>query len=78
MASSGIYLADLRHVDQHVDQLGQDILSASSAWTTERIEINGRKGRRTICVVDKDKIHYRIYDLDSLLQAEDEAEQIET
>lgn len=34
-------------------------------WAPEKIEINGRKGRRTICVLAKDKINYRIYDIDS-------------
>ena len=34
-------------------------------WAPEKIEINGRKGRRIICVLAKDKINYRIYDIDS-------------
>ena len=35
------------------------------SWTPERIEINGRKGRRVICVLAQDRFHYRVYDLDS-------------
>jgi anaphase-promoting complex subunit 4 len=35
-------------------------------WAPERIEINGRKGRRIICVLAKDKTNYRIYDIDSV------------
>lgn len=35
-------------------------------WAPERIEINGRKGRRIICVLAKDRISYRIYDIDSV------------
>lgn len=36
-----------------------------SEWAPEKIEINGRKGRRIICVLAKDKINYRIYDMDT-------------
>ena len=43
--------------------------SASSA--PEKLEINGRKGRRVVCVVTKDKLHYRVFDIDS--HAGDEA-----
>lgn len=34
-------------------------------WTPERMEINGRKNRRVICVLAQDRVHYRVYDLDS-------------
>ena len=34
-------------------------------WTPDRIEINGRKGRRAVCVLAQDALHYRVYDLDS-------------
>lgn len=40
-------------------------LPAGVSWTPERMEINGRKGRRVICVLAQDHFHYRIYDLDS-------------
>ena len=39
-------------------------------WTPERIEINGRKGRRAVCVLAQDRLRYRVYDLDSLTPAE--------
>ncbi|KAI4233175.1 MAG: hypothetical protein LQ349_004577 [Xanthoria aureola] len=35
-------------------------------WTPLRLEINGRKGRRTICVLAEDRIHYRQFTIDSL------------
>ena len=35
------------------------------SWTPERMEVNGRKGRRVLCIVAQDKFHYRVYDLDS-------------
>ena len=35
------------------------------SWTPERLEVNGRKGRRAVCVVAEDRIHYRIFDIDT-------------
>ena len=35
------------------------------SWTPERIEVNGRNGRRAICVLAQDRFHYRVYDLDT-------------
>lgn len=35
------------------------------SWSPQRLEVNGRKGRRAICVVAEDGFHYRVYDLDS-------------
>lgn len=32
---------------------------AGEAWTPRRLEINGRKGRRTVCVLAEDRLHYR-------------------
>lgn len=59
-------------IDQkYMDQFVQHVFPAGLAWTPERIEVNGRKGRRVICVVAKDKTRYRIHDLDSLHEAED-------
>ena len=43
-------------------------------WTPKRMEINGRKGRRAICVLAKDSLHYRIYDLDSMTTDEETME----
>lgn len=40
------------------------------SWTPERIEVNGKKGRRAVCVTAQDRLHYRIYDLDSPSGAE--------
>ncbi|KAK3168298.1 hypothetical protein OEA41_004745 [Lepraria neglecta] len=38
---------------------------AGVSWTPERLEVNGRKGRRVICVLAQDRFHYRVYDLDT-------------
>ena len=56
-----------------IDLAGPNVASAYTwqelregiSWTPERIEINGRKGRRVICVLAQDRFHYRVYDLDS-------------
>lgn len=29
------------------------------------LEVNGRKGRRVLCVLDQDGLRYRVFDLDS-------------
>ena len=46
---------------------------AGSIWTPQRLEVNGRKGRRAVCVIAEDSLHYRIFDLDSSREV-DEAE----
>ena len=35
------------------------------SWAPERIEVNGRKSRRVVCVLAQDRFHYRVYDLDN-------------
>ena len=35
------------------------------SWTPKRLEVNGRKGRRVVCVFAEDRFHYRVYDLDA-------------
>lgn len=50
--------------DEKVDQFVQHIFPVGLGWAPERIEINGRKGRRVVCLVGKDKKQYRIYDID--------------
>lgn len=39
---------------------------AGKAWAPQRMEINGRKGRRILCVLAEDNLHYRQYAIDSL------------
>lgn len=57
-----------------LSQLQQHRFPEGAAWTPERIEINGRKSRRGICVVAKDRVTYRVFDLDSLHKNKDELE----
>ena len=47
--------------------------STSPSQAIERIEVNGRKGRRVVCVVTQDRLRYRVFDLESV-QAEGGAE----
>lgn len=62
----------------HVCAVGLDVSSVSSlapytrhifpqesASQPEKLEVNGRKGRRVVCVLDQDGLHYRVFDLDS-------------
>lgn len=51
--------AGAAHFVQHTFPVGP-------TWVPERIEINGRKGRRAVCVLARDRLRYRVYDLDSL------------
>lgn len=38
---------------------------AGKTWIPQRLEVNGRKGKRTICVVAEDRVHYCQFALDS-------------
>lgn len=58
-----------------LNQLLRHTFPEGPAWTPERIEINGRKSRRSICVVAKDMVTYRVLDLDSLHESRDESEE---
>lgn len=57
-----------------LSQQQQHRFPEGASWTPERIEINGRKSRRGICVVAKDRVTYRVFDLDSLQKNKDESE----
>ena len=46
-------------------------------WTPKRMEINGRKGRRALCALAQDGLHYRVYDLDSTAIDEETMELVE-
>lgn len=62
-------------LDQELgDQIVQHTFPASPAWTPESIEINSRKGRRSMCVVAKDRAHYRVFDLESACKGEETRE----
>lgn len=39
---------------------------AGKAWMPQKLEINGRRGRRTICVLAQNKLQYRQLAIDEL------------
>lgn len=41
------------------------IFPQESVSQPEKLEVNGRKGRRVVCVLDADGLRYRVFDLDS-------------
>lgn len=45
------------------------------SWTPQRLEVNGRKGRRAACVVAEDRIHYRIFDVDAPVEEAEVSEE---
>lgn len=50
---------------EHLSKCTWQKFPAGVSWTPQRLEVNGRKGRRVACVVAEDGFHYRVYDLDS-------------
>ena len=48
-----------------MDELTWHNFPSSTLWAPEKLEINGRKGRRVICVLARDRLHYRMFDVDS-------------
>ncbi|MCJ1402966.1 hypothetical protein MMC11_006188 [Xylographa trunciseda] len=63
LGSTGNFMDLSRH--DAIKHYIQHTFPSDSSWTPETIEVNGRKGRRAICVVAQDRTHYRIFDLDS-------------
>lgn len=51
---------------ENTDILVWQTFSSGSAWTPDRIEVNNRKNRQTVCVLAEDRAHYRIYDIQSV------------
>lgn len=49
-----------------LDQNTWHILPTGISWAPEKIEVNGRPGRRAACLLAQDRLHYRVYDLDNL------------
>lgn len=47
-----------------VDENTWHCLPTGVPWATEKVEVNGRKGRRVACLLAQDRLHYRVYDLD--------------
>ncbi|KAI9721737.1 MAG: hypothetical protein M1812_002072 [Candelaria pacifica] len=58
----------MRHYLQHS-------FPPNETWTPERLEVNGRRGRRALCVLGADRIHYKIFDLDGGSSKEDASDE---
>jgi anaphase-promoting complex subunit 4 len=43
------------------------------SWVAEQVMVNGKKGRRVGCVIEADKIHYFVFDLDHAESEDDES-----
>lgn len=60
---------DLR-VEKDVAARTVHTFSAGTAWIPQRLEVNGRRGRRTICVLAENKLQYRQLAIDKLYKAD--------
>lgn len=56
---------------EHYEMCTWHQFSKGASWTPAILEVNGRKGRRAVCVLASDKLHYRVYDLDGHTDADD-------
>lgn len=59
--TASLNLQDTEQAAQHT----RHTFPPGVSWAPEKMDINGRKGRRVICVVAQDKKRYRMYDVDS-------------
>ena len=74
-AGNGLIYEDIdqtRHktsiVHSDASQITENIwmeLPGGVLWAPQRVEVNGRRGRRAACILAEDSFTYRIYDLDS-------------
>ena len=60
------FVPDVRTISQDaMEGLVAHTFATGPSEGVERCEVNGRTGRRAVCVVAEDKIRYRIFDIDS-------------
>lgn len=57
-------VVDLSQQENALEQT-KHVFPSGPSWTPEKLEINGRKGRRAACLLAQDRLHYRQYDLES-------------
>jgi anaphase-promoting complex subunit 4 len=71
--------ADTKITEENLVDYSRHHFSVDDGFTPEKIEVNGRKGRRVVCVLGADRLHYKMFDLDSAVdtaaEAEDEEEE---
>ncbi|KAH0543232.1 hypothetical protein FGG08_002396 [Glutinoglossum americanum] len=51
--------------------------ATEAGFVPEMLEINGRKGRRVVCVLGRDRLHYRVFDLDGEAEEEEDEDEDE-
>ncbi|KAI9783357.1 MAG: hypothetical protein M1839_003891 [Geoglossum umbratile] len=65
----------------HADNIGifsRHLFPATdTGFVPEKLEVNGRKGRRVVCVLGRDRFHYRVFDLDGRADGGEEGEEEE-
>ena len=49
---------------ERMAEFTKHIFPTGVSWAPEKMDINGRTGRRVMCIVAQDKKRYRIYDVD--------------
>lgn len=65
------------HLDLFSDRVQNHFVRHTFLGTTAasvapaKIEVNGRKNRRALCIVAQDSVHYRIFDVDSFHAQDD-------
>ena len=63
-----VNLAKLEALDQYTWMK----FPAVASWTPQKLELNGRKGRRVVCIFAEDGHHFRVYDLDSPVRLDED------
>ncbi|KZF19733.1 hypothetical protein L228DRAFT_271053 [Xylona heveae TC161] len=61
-------LASMDSIDftrEAITNCSSHTFDGTDKFSPVRIEINGRKGRRAVCVLDRDLLRYKVFDLDS-------------
>ncbi|KAL1963582.1 hypothetical protein VTN77DRAFT_8027 [Rasamsonia byssochlamydoides] len=71
-ATTGATVLDLESA--HAELVMHSFPSSGPKSKPVRIDVNGRKGRRAVCVLFADGLHYEVLDMDSQVQGEEEEE----
>ncbi|KKY15854.1 putative anaphase-promoting complex component cut20 [Diplodia seriata] len=77
----GCEIVDIKFVDDSTfmallrrDVFVKHVFPSSERFTPVKIDINGRKDRRVVCVLGNDLKHYKVYDLDYDIEKEGEGD----
>jgi anaphase-promoting complex subunit 4 len=67
--------ANIVITEENISDYSRHHFSADDGFIPEKIEVNGRKGRRVVCVLGADRLHYKMFDLDSVADIVAETEE---